>query len=168
MASIVRRPKAQIAQWNQFSADHLRDRGTQEAINGFHGHPAAFLNNRRLVTYPSDNVNTKLGCKFGTYRDGSVKKCLRGPSHSIPGQSHKRGAHTGFAIGHPTGLGPNYVKRRIGPTTGPPAARGAVREENEDEIEAALANRPKRNREADRLNTTLANTTTKRLKRRGG
>jgi len=138
-----RRSKADVAIWNQFTAAHqgrnvtnqdFRDHPhTHPAYEGsIHPltHPAHSTNIRRLVTYPSKNNLTKASCRYGTYKDGSVVKCLRSPHHAPPGASHKRGAHTGDPIGRP--------REHTRPNE----------EENEDEIEAHI--NPERARKRNR------------------
>ena len=108
-----KRSRASVTEWNQFStanrhrilniadfAGHLHSDVPYEQSVHPPGHPAHSTNIRRLVTYASENYTNK-DCKFGKYRDGRVVKCLRNPLHAPPGASHKRGAHTGRAIGRP-------------------------------------------------------------------
>ena len=133
-----RRSKASVTEWNQFSATHRnRALGIADFANHPHtqaeyeqnihppGHPAHSSNIRRLVTYVSKN-NTHKDCRYGTYRDGQVLKCLRNPLHAPAGASHKRGAHTGNPIGRPREeeAAPPTRKRR---RNTPPAAQNEPR-----------------------------------------
>ena len=108
-----KRSRASVREWNQFiAANRPRILGIADFDAHPHsdvpyersvhpqGHPAHSSNIRRLVTYASKNNITK-DCKYGKYRDGKVVKCLRNPLHAPEGASHKRGAHTGNAIGRP-------------------------------------------------------------------
>lgn len=143
-----KRSRASVAQWNQFStANRHRILGIADFNNHQHSdpayelsvhpisHPAHSTNIRRLVTYPSKNHLQK-DCRYGTYQDGRVVKCLRNPLHAPPGASHRRGAHTGNPIGRPRDEEepvqppPRQKRARNSPSTGPAGGVAAPRRSN--------------------------------------
>lgn len=106
--------------WNQFvdavnrSGRHISivDFGTHNQNHAATpNHPAHVTRIRPLVTYESVNKEHKV-CKYGTYKDGSVVKCLRSTKHAAPGVSHKKGVYkTGWPMGRPRGKNTKAIQR---------------------------------------------------------
>lgn len=105
--------------WNQFVAatnpgrhiniaDFVAYNKTRAAAGN---HPAHVTRIRPLVTYESVNKDNKV-CKYGTYKDGSVVKCLRSTKHAAPGVSHKKGVYkTGWPMGRPRGKNTKAIQQ---------------------------------------------------------